>query len=87
MSLSPQNVSALKQSVDFMCERLEGDVAMIGSLLGHKISPSNLPLSASIITRLIDCGMACDSLCTHQPVHTNRTSRLVAGMFHLLQTL
>ncbi len=60
-SLSPQNISALKQSVDFMCERLEGDVAMIGSLLGHKISPSNLALSASIITRLIDCGMACDS--------------------------
>jgi len=41
-----------------MCERLEGDVAMISSLLGHRICPSNLALSASIITRLIDCGMA-----------------------------
>ncbi len=50
---------SLKRSVGLMCERLEGEVAMIGSLLGHKMSPSNLSLSASIITRLIDCGMAC----------------------------
>jgi hypothetical protein len=50
---------SLQRSVGVMCERLEGEVAMIGSLLGHKMSPSNLSLSASIITRLIDCGMAC----------------------------
>ena len=31
---------------------------MLGNLLGHKISSTNLALSASIITRLIDCGMA-----------------------------
>jgi hypothetical protein len=58
--MSSQNVPVLKRTINLLCERLEGDVAMIGSLLGHKISSSNLSLSASIVTRLIDCGMACD---------------------------